>query len=861
MHLISRFTTIRWPRLWQGQFFTRWWQRSRPWHYVLLTLGILVFVLISQVSAAQTVLLQNRDARLSLPIAELQEFARSGKMSTSLSSFLVAAEQDPATLREALNSPVRLGRTALIPREFALIEINQAVGDPLGRENRLDLLRQSLRRASQDDQTLTLLEIVENYPGASVRITLNQVLPIYETLSQLVHRIVPIFDIVENLLPEMVCDPQGNPVFPTAPASSALLNPGSAQQNPERMTGKSPLLTPIRNPVDSAAIASLPTDALPNRTLLIQLGPLQVPITLRELSQFANTGELPGIWKFYLNLAKVNRDDFRSILNRPVKVSTVLLDQVLNNLFGEYLLYQVGQVVHSESRISDIQALRSALVLAAAEDNTITFLEVLQNYPHPRLFLDAGKLLQVGSQIGQWVGESGGEGAIASIEDVLINWQRPIAQKRCLGQPLPAADQPKVTPLQIAPDQRAQYLPPNWQPVPAQKKKVGNINVVWLQGTPYEMGLQHGQLLKQEIATLGEPVLTILDLFGRGLGLSRLAEKRSLPYASEECRGMAEGAKEAGLTYDACMVLAFGDVYQYAFGNALPQELLWEGCSQFVAAGSATVDGELYHGSTVDSSKPMSYLINNPVVFVRQPNQGLPHVFVTYPGVVWPNSGLNVASITLGLDTAITDSDGLSLYGGSNVQLMAEILQGATRFDEATRFLETQPRVRPNIIMGADGKSQQAGVYEFSGTAFNVRRMDESDVIYTTNHFASDQMFDKQIAPNQSSKLRFQRYQQLLAPDGRDSVYGKIDAATMVRILRDRIHPETLQPSPVTVFDDNASPGGNGAQRQAIFKSKSMLFWVAAGPPPVPQNAFQCFSLGQLLGFPNAATCPAPAIP
>ncbi len=120
---------------------------------------------------------------------------------------------------------------------------------------------------------------------------------------------------------------------------------------------------------------------------------------------------------------------------------------------------------------------------------------------------------------------------------------------------------------------------------------------------------------------------------------------RVCQYAIEECRGLADATQDIGIIFDACMVLAYGDVYQSIFGYTLPQEIFGDGCSQFVAANAATIDGYLYHGSTVGNSTSIDYVvINNPVVFVRQPPEGLPHVFVTYPGVVWPNSGLNCVS-------------------------------------------------------------------------------------------------------------------------------------------------------------------------------------------------------------------------
>ncbi len=849
--LIARLKSIR---LWSS------WRRSVFWYGLLVVLGILLTV--NRARAAETVLLQYYDQKLSLPLGELQAFAEVGSQSAALQEFLAQAQQDPAQVREALTRQIPFVKLPLVPNEFALLEVNKAIGEPLGRENQLNRLGQAFQKSIRKDDEFTVLELLENYPDNAVRLSLEQLLPVYENVTLFLTRLAPILAVAEQFIPELVCDTQGQPVYALLDQSNpATVLPVDSPKRNSILLASSPSDLPA--PKTLAQVASGPATSssadLPDRDLVIALGPLRLPFSLQELTHFADTGELPRAWKFYFNIAQIDRDSLRAILNQTIQVNGLFLDKTLSNVVGEYLLYQLGQVIHSPSKVANIQSLRSALVLSALDDGTASLLEVLKNYPHSQMFVDAGQLIQIGKRV-QQLNNGGIDGAIVSLESFLVNVQRSVAAEECTGQPVLPVNQTPVQPLQISAEQRAQYLPANWQPVPAHKEKVGNIDVVWLQGTPYEMGFQHGQLLKQEIATLSEPVLTLFDLVGRGMGLARLAEKRSFPYAMEECRGMADGAKEIGFTYDACMVLAYGDVYQYAFGNALPQELLWEGCSQFVATGPATLNGNLYHGSTVDSSKPMQYLINNPVVFVRQPNAGLPHIFVTYPGVVWPNSGMNVASITVGLDTAVTDASGLSPYGGSNVQFMSEILQGATEFDQAANFMATQPRVRPNLIMTADGKSQQAGVFEFSGTEFKVRRMGEEDVIYATNHFASAEMFDKQVEPEESSLLRFARYQQLLDPAGRDSLYGRINEVAMSQILRDRVNPQTLQSSPLTLFDDNASPGGNGAQRQAIFESKPMLFWVAAGPPPVPENPFVCFSMGELLNFPNALPCPSPAI-
>ncbi|MBW4464620.1 MAG: C45 family peptidase [Pegethrix bostrychoides GSE-TBD4-15B] len=417
--------------------------------------------------------------------------------------------------------------------------------------------------------------------------------------------------------------------------------------------------------------------------------------------------------------------------------------------------------------------------------------------------------------------------------------------------------------LQAAPtaQQVAQSIP---QPVASHRADRGNIKVVWLQGTAYEMGFQHGTLLHDEIASMGEKIIDSLDIAGRGLGLSRLAERRSSPEIAEECRGLADATADLGMTYDSCMALAFGDVFQELFLYTVPVLMFNDGCAQFAAAGAATADGRLYHGGTLDNDKkPISYWINNSTVFVRQPNGEIPHVFIGVPGMVWPNAGLNDEGLSIALDTAHPNSlDDLNLEaGGSNVLMMGEIMRRARSLDDAIEIFEANPRMRANLILVGDGKAKRAGVFELLGDTFALRELDENGVVFMTNHFASAELEARDKQPHEDSSVtRFERFKQLLEPGGVDSQYGQIDPTTMVRILRDRTNPFTQEVSPLSLYDDNASPGGNGSMRQVTFDPERKLFWIAAGQPPVPENPFVCFSLDELLGRPKATACDPPAI-
>ncbi|MBE9182118.1 hypothetical protein IQ268_26480 [Oculatella sp. LEGE 06141] len=432
---------------------------------------------------------------------------------------------------------------------------------------------------------------------------------------------------------------------------------------------------------------------------------------------------------------------------------------------------------------------------------------------------------------------------------VVLHWQRPLN-----AQPTES-----IPPIQVSQPFQLQ----NWQPVPAHRADRGNVKVVWLQGTPYEMGYQHGTLLHDEIASMGAEAIRVLNFAGRGLGLARLARNRSYPGVLDECRGLAAATDDIGLTIDGCMSLAFGDVYQEFFTYVLPNFMFNDGCAQFVAAGAATVDGRLYHGGTLDNNgEPIDYWLNNSTVFVRQPNDGIPYVSIVVPGMIWPNSGINAAGLSIALNTAhVVSAEELDLDGRSNVQLMSRILHEASSFEEASALMESETKMISNLITITDGNARRAGVFEFTGQNMAVRELDENGLVYVTNHFVSPEMEDKDREPTSASSLnRYNRLQQLLEPGAVSSRYGDVDPAVAVEILRDRTNPNTLRPSPLDVYDDDASIGGNGSLRQMVFDPEKKLFWVAAGAVPVPENPFVCFSLDEMLGLPNAAPCEAPMI-
>lgn len=122
-------------------------------------------------------------------------------------------------------------------------------------------------------------------------------------------------------------------------------------------------------------------------------------VSVEELTQLAQEGDVSRPLKSYLRTAGQDPETLRQLLNREAEVDPVLLDRLLNNPIGGFLLDRVAEGIYTPSQQADRQALRAALILSASDDGTVSLLEVLQNYPTPEVHIDGDRIGEAFNQI------------------------------------------------------------------------------------------------------------------------------------------------------------------------------------------------------------------------------------------------------------------------------------------------------------------------------------------------------------------------------------------------------------------------------------------------------------------------------
>jgi hypothetical protein len=317
----------------------------------------------------------------------------------------------------------------------------------------------------------------------------------------------------------------------------------------------------------------------------------------------------------------------------------------------------------------------------------------------------------------------------------------------------------------------------------------GGLTALYLAGTPYEMGYQHGVLAREQIHGFRQAAYAyVASLVPGPAWLARpLLFYHAATYwptippeLAREMEGIADGTGVHPIE-----VLA---------STAIWEMFLVSGCSEFAATGPATADGDLIHGYNYDLMHPDHALIQPYLVAIfYRPSQGIPFVTVNTVGSVGANAGMNEAGISVAWDNTYLKDDELTREVARPVApfiiTLRRLLQNSQRLDEAVRTVtETLSRPLGDIVIIGSAGEERAVALETAGWAHAVREMEEG-AVWSCNCFRSpaldshDRRGDGRDLPVGEAWQRFPRYtaySQLFAAQR-----GRLTPAVAAAFLRD----------------------------------------------------------------------------
>ncbi|MBE7383607.1 MAG: alpha/beta hydrolase [Leptolyngbya sp. SIO1E4] len=168
--------------------------------------------------------------------------------------------------------------------------------------------------------------------------------------------------------------------------------------------------------VSSLPIAFIALPSLAAERVIFSYGLLEISIPVDSLETFAREGRIDDkLAPYAQEVSPEELAEVQEILLTPIDVSHVTLSQFLYSSLGEVLLEYLGELIQTDARLNGFYALRSAVVLAAADSEGLTVLNVLRQFPTPALRVNGVRAVQVAGAFTKLLQET--EQMIALIED------------------------------------------------------------------------------------------------------------------------------------------------------------------------------------------------------------------------------------------------------------------------------------------------------------------------------------------------------------------------------------------------------------------------------------------------------------
>lgn len=368
---------------------------------------------------------------------------------------------------------------------------------------------------------------------------------------------------------------------------------------------------------------------------------------------------------------------------------------------------------------------------------------------------------------------------------------------------------------------------------------------LYIKGNPLQLGYNSGALTqslmqKQENIFFSKVKGFVPSKFRQGLlrGFLKWYNRKMYLNVREDYQAELFGLSQySSDQYDFIAPKYLRNLYLHGahdIGHAM-QDLAMVGCTSLAVWNENTEDGDLLIGRNFDFYVGEDFAKNKLVEFV-QPEEGIPYMSVSWPGMIGVVSGMNKEGITVTINAGKSK---IPLTAKTPISLVTrEILQYAKNIEEAIAIAKKRKVFVSESILVGSAADKNAVIIEVSPKNFGVYRVQNTSRVLCTNHFQSEAYKDdkrnqKQIEESHS-EYRYKKLQELLQKE------KKITPEKMASILRNKSG----------LKDESIGYGNEKALNQllahhaVIFSPQKKLVWVSSNPYQLGE--FVCYDLNEI---------------
>ncbi|MBO9591731.1 MAG: peptidase C45 [Niabella sp.] len=379
------------------------------------------------------------------------------------------------------------------------------------------------------------------------------------------------------------------------------------------------------------------------------------------------------------------------------------------------------------------------------------------------------------------------------------------------------------------------------------RKSNSGLYELYVEGAPFERGVINGKLSK-ELVQLQEDYFSAQinkmvpsNFYRHFLKYFIGFFNRKLPdYVAEEFKEEIYGvSRSASDNYGY-----IGDKYQrilnyhsaHDIGHAL-QNLALVGCTSFGTWGAASEDSTMIIGRNFDFYVGDDFAKNKIIAFVN-PSGGYKFMSVTWGGFTGVVSGMNEKGLTVTINAA---KSSYPTGAATPVSLVArEIVQYAKNIEEAVAIAQKRKMFVSESFLVGSAADNKAVIIEKTPDSLAIYDPHKNEIL-CTNHFQSSTFWNsepnKEMREKSSSVYRYNRLNQLLTANGKNSVQKTIE------VLRDY---RGMNNADIGLGNEKAV-NQFIAHHSIVFEPQQLRVWVSTTPWQL--GAFVCYDLKKVFAL------------
>ena len=194
------------------------------------------------------------------------------------------------------------------------------------------------------------------------------------------------------------------------------------------------------------AITASPAQAA--EQIELRLGNVQAIISVAQLRQYSRTGRAEGDLAAYLNLlAPPARQAIQNGLTRPINVDGAMLGRLLQTPLASELLLRLGSFLRTTTGDNGSAALRQTLTGLLASQQPLTPLELIEQFPSPRLTIDLTQGIALAREVARLFPER--ERLFADLRQVLARRPDPPTGTVPIAVPVESGREDRSYPVKV----------------------------------------------------------------------------------------------------------------------------------------------------------------------------------------------------------------------------------------------------------------------------------------------------------------------------------------------------------------------------------------------------------------------------